>query len=153
MEFNQKFKIKSKEFSKFIANKKALMTIIYKQCNKATKTKIALGEIYNADCQAGNLIKFLKQVRTLCFGSNNGDLSFGSYKQVVVMKSMNNYSNNKPHDLHGFKEEVKIKYNVLKAVAGRFPNRNAAMMELLAVVAPPIDWDGYCWLTLPKQLI
>ena len=47
------------------------------------------------------------------------------------MKSTNNYSNNKPYDPHGFKEEVKIKYNAVKAVAGRFPNGIAAMMTLL----------------------
>ena len=33
------------------------------------------------------------------------------------MKLMNNYSNNKPHNPHGFKEEVKIKYDAVKAVA------------------------------------
>ena len=83
------------------------------------------------DSQAENLIEFLKGVHIGCFGSNNGGLSFGPYKQVVGVKSMNNYSNNKPHDPHGFKEEVKIKYNAVKAVDGRFPNRTAVMKEFL----------------------
>ena len=66
---------------------------------------------------------------------------------------MNNYSNNKTHDPYGFKEVVKIKYDVVKAVAGRFPNRTAVMIELLAAVPPPIDCAGYCWLIPPKQLV
>ena len=65
---------------------------------------MALITIYNTDCQAGNLIKFLKQVRTVCFGSNDKGLSFGPYKQVGAVKLMNNCSNNKPYDPHGFKE-------------------------------------------------
>ena len=55
------------------------------------------------------------------------------------MTLINNYSNNKPHSPHGFKEEIKIKYNAIKAVDRRFPNGTSAMMELLGAVAPPID--------------
>ena len=66
---------------------------------------------------------------------------------------MNNYSNNKPHDPHGFKEEVKIKYDAAKAVVKKFPNGTGAMMELLGVAVLPIDWAGYYQLTLAKQLI
>ena len=50
---------------------------------------------------------------------------------------MNNYSNNKPHDPHGFKEEVKIKYDTLKAVAEKFLNRTAVMMALLETETVP----------------
>ena len=57
-DFGQKSKIKSQEYSKFIADKKALMTIIYRQCNEATKTKLALGRIYNVDHQDGNILEF-----------------------------------------------------------------------------------------------
>ena len=76
-DFDQKSKIKSQEYSKFIVDKMALMAIIYGQCNKTTKTKIALGRLYDADCQDGNLIKLLKQVRAVCFGRDNGGLSYG----------------------------------------------------------------------------
>ena len=139
-DFEKKSKIKSQEYSKFISDKMALMTIIYGQCTKATKTKINLGTAYKTDSQDGNLIKFLKQVRTVCFGSNDKGLSFGPYKQVVTVKLMNNNSNNKPHDLHGFKEKVKIKYDTVKAITRKFPNGTAAMMTLLTAAAPPLDW-------------
>ena len=65
------------------------------------------------------------------FGSNNGGLSYAPYKKVVAVKLLNNYSNNKPHDPHSFKEEIKIKYNTIKAVAKKFPNRIAAITVLL----------------------
>ena len=44
-EFKWNSKIKSQEFSKFLANKKALIAIISGQCDKATKTEITLEKI------------------------------------------------------------------------------------------------------------
>ena len=71
-------------------------------------------------------------MRTVFFGSDNGGLSYGPYKKVVAIKSMNNYSNNEPHDPHGFKEQVKIKYEGTKAIAKKIPNGTVALMELLS---------------------
>ena len=75
------------------------------------------------------------------------------YKQVLTVKLLNNFSNSKKHDTHGFKEEVKIKYNSVKAIAGRFSNETAAMMILLAANAPPLDWDACCVLPPVDQPI
>ena len=96
------------------------------------------------DRQGGNLIELL---------SDNGGLSFGPYKQVEAVKSMNNYSNNKPHDPHSFKEEVKIKYDDVNAVVGKFPNRTGAMIVLLGAERLAIDWARYCLLTPVQQLV
>ena len=120
-----------------------MITIIFGQCDKATKTKNALGTNYIADHQAGRLIKFLKQLCTVCFGSNDGGLSYALYKQVVAVKLLNNYSNNKSYEPHGFKEEVKIKYDAVKAVAGKIPNRTAAMIILLEIEVPALIWSDY----------
>mmetsp|Transcript_68202 Transcript_68202/g.76353 ORF Transcript_68202/g.76353 Transcript_68202/m.76353 type:complete len:88 (-) Transcript_68202:3-266(-) len=86
------------------------------------EAKIALGTNYAADRQSGRLIELFNQLHTLCFCSNDDGLSCAPCKQVVAVKSLNNYSNNKPHDSHGFKEEVKIKYDAVKAITGEFPN-------------------------------
>ena len=129
------------------------MSIIFRKCDKATKTKITLKATYNTDYQAENLIEFLKQVHIVYFGSIDRGLSFGLNKQVMTVKSMNNYSNNKPHNPHGFKEEVKIKPDDVKAVVGWFPNGIAAMIELLGTAAPPIDWAEYCQVTPVDQLV
>ena len=107
------------------------MTIIYRQCNKVTETKITPGRTNNVDCQAWNLIEFLKQICTVCFGSNNRGLPFGPYKQIISVKLMNNYSNNKPHDPHGSKEKIKIKIDAVKALVEQIPNRIGAMIKLL----------------------
>ena len=66
---------------------------------------------------------------------------------------MNNYSNNKAHDPHGSKEEVKIKYDAVKAITGKFPNGTAAMMALLGAAVTAIDWAEYYALTPAKQLV
>ena len=113
-EYKRDSKNKSQEYVKFLANKKALITIIFGQCDEATKAKITLEATYVADCQTGSLIKFLKRIRIVCFGNDDGGLSYASYKQVVEVKSMNNFSNNKPYDPYGYKEEIRIKYDSVK---------------------------------------
>ena len=97
------------------------------------------------DRRVGSLIVFLEQLHTVCFGSDDGYLSYGSYKQVVAVKLMDNCTNNEPYDPHGFKEWVRIKFEVTKATAERFPNGTAALMELLSKVQPTaLDWAAYC---------
>ena len=133
--------------------KKSLMIIIYRQCNDATRTKIALRTTYEVDRQDRNITKFLKQVRTVCFGSNGGGLSFGPYKPAVSVKLLKNFSNNKPHDPHGFKEEIKIKFNDVKAVVEKFPNGTGAMLELLKGEIQVLDWAAYCSMPVLEQLV
>ena len=69
---------------------------------------------------------------SLCYRSDNGGLSFKPYKNVVEVKLLNNFSNVKPNDPHWFKEELKIKYNAILAVARKFPSGTGRMLELLA---------------------
>ena len=61
---------------------------------------------------------------------------------------MNIFSDAKPNDPHGFKEELKIKY-----VFGKFPNGTGLMLELLKAEVPPLDWAVYCRLLVAEQLI
>ena len=35
----------------------------------------------------------------------------------------------------------------------KFPNGTGAMMELLKVEVPPVEWDGYCALPPVDQLV
>ena len=66
LDYELKLKIKTQEWTKFTADKKSLITIIYGQCNHTTRTKIALGINYAADQDTGNIINFLKRLRTIC---------------------------------------------------------------------------------------
>ena len=43
LDYKRDSKNKSQEYTKFLADKKALITILFEQCDQATKTKIALG--------------------------------------------------------------------------------------------------------------
>ena len=129
------------------------MTIIFGQCNDATRTKTALGANYKTDCENRELINFLTRLQTVCYGSDNRGLSFKPYKNVVVVKSLNNFSNAKPNDPHKFKEELKIKFDAELAVVGKFQNGTGPMVELLKAEAPPLNRDDYCVLLVPEQLV
>ena len=153
LEYEGNSKNKSQEYAKFLANKKALITIIFGQCDEATKTEIALGVTYAANRQAGNLINFINWLQTVCFGGDDGGLSHGPYKQVIAIKSMNNFTKNEPYNPHGFKEQIKIKYGATKVNAGKFPNGTAALMRLLTNAQLALDWASYCALTANQQLV
>ena len=49
---------------------------------------------------------------------------------------MKNFSNTKQNDPHGFKEELKIKYNAVLAVVGKFLNGTGPILKLLAAEVP-----------------
>ena len=129
------------------------MTIIYGQCNDATRTDIALSDDYEIIRANAELIRFLAILRTVCYGSNDGGLLFRPYKNVVVVKSLNNFSNAKPNDLHEFKEELKTKYDAILAVVRKFPNGTGPMLELLAAEVPALDWVAYYGMTVVNQEI
>ena len=48
-EYERNSKNKSQEYSKFLRDKKSLMTILFGQCDEATQTEIALGDNYTED--------------------------------------------------------------------------------------------------------
>ena len=117
-EYKRNSKDKSQEYTKFLAVKKILITILVGQYDEAIKTEIVLGATYAVDRQAGRLLVFIERMRTVCLGGDDGGLSYGPYKQVVAIKSLNAYTNNESQDPHGFKEYVKIKYEATKTIAG-----------------------------------
>ena len=51
---------------------------------------------------------------------------------------MNNFSNAKPNDPHGFKEELKIKYDAVLAVVRKSPNGTGPILALLAAETPAL---------------
>ena len=81
MKYVQNSKNKSQEYAKFLTltDKEALTTILFGQCDAATKTKIALGATYAADHNARRLSAFMDQMCTVCFGSDYGGPSYGPY--------------------------------------------------------------------------
>ena len=59
-EYKHNSKIKPQEYCKFLQDKKSVCTILYEQCDEATKTKIALGDNYAEDHDAGRLLAFIE---------------------------------------------------------------------------------------------
>ena len=103
LEYKRNFKNKSQEYNKFLLDKKSLITILFGQCDETTQTKISLGDTYAEYRDAGRLLAFIQQMRTVYFVGDDGGLSYGPYKQVVAIKSLNTYTNNDPQDPHGYK--------------------------------------------------
>ena len=81
---NQESKLKLQERNKLSANKKSLMTIILDQCDKATRADIALSSSYEDNFEAGELIKFLARVHTVCDKTNDGNVLFGSWVTKIT---------------------------------------------------------------------
>ena len=67
------------------------MTIIFRQCDNETRTEIALVANHKTDRENGELINFLTRLQTVCYGSDNGGLSFKPYRNIVAEKSLNNF--------------------------------------------------------------
>ena len=83
-----------------------MMTLTCKQYDKATLTELALRSTCKANCNNGNLVQFLDQPKVICYKSNDGGLSYKTYKIIVTIKPLYNFINSKPKNPHGYKEEV-----------------------------------------------
>lgn len=70
----------------------------------------------------------------------------------MVVKSLNNFTNAKPNNPHGFKENLKIKYDATLAIVSKFPNSTGPMMKLLGAEAIPLTWVNYCVKPVTEQL-
>ena len=116
-------------------------------------TKLTLITNYVANHNARNLINFLQRLNVICYESNDGGLSHKPYKIAIAVKSLDNYSNPKPNNPHGFKEELKIKFKTTLAIDGKFPNRTGVIEQLLKAKKLSLTWDDYCGMTPTDWLI
>ena len=78
-QYKRNSKNKSQEYAKFLADKKFSITILFGQCDEATQTKIAFGTNYTENRDARRLLAFIEQMHTVCFGGDDGGLSYGPY--------------------------------------------------------------------------
>ena len=76
-EYKRNSKNKPQEYTKFLADKKSLITILVGQCDEATQTEITLWENYTEDRDAGRLLAYIEQMCTVCFRGDDGGLSYG----------------------------------------------------------------------------
>ena len=59
-EYERNSKNKSQEYSKFLRDKKSLITILFGQCDEATQTEIALGDNYTHDRDEGRHLALIE---------------------------------------------------------------------------------------------
>ena len=98
------------------------MTLVCRQFDEATLTRLALGTTYEANQEVGNLVNFFERLQYICYQNNDGGLSYNLYKGVIATKSLLNFTNRRPNDPHGYKEELKIKYSTTTAIIRKFLN-------------------------------
>ena len=80
LEYERNSKKKSQEYTNFFADKKSLIAILFEQFDEATHTKITLGANCTEDWDTRRLIAFIKKMRTVYFGGDDGGLSYEPYK-------------------------------------------------------------------------
>ena len=71
-EYERNSKKKSQEYFKFLTDKKSLIIISFKQCDKATQIEISLGATHTVVRKTGRLLAFIEQTGTVCFGGDDG---------------------------------------------------------------------------------
>ena len=69
LEYERNSKLKSQEYSKFLQDKKSLITILYGQCDEATQTEISLGNSYTDNRDEGRLLASIELLHAICFGA------------------------------------------------------------------------------------
>ena len=92
--------MKLQEQNKLIPDKKSVMTIIFNQCNKATRAEIVLGSSYEDNSEAGELIKFLVRVCTACNETNDAKVLFSSMVTKLLNLTFNQHQLSKNYHQH-----------------------------------------------------
>ena len=108
-------RLKLTEWHKYTTNKKAIITLVSRQHDEATLTKLALGTIYGANCNIWNIVNFFDELQVVYYQINDGGES-------LQFKLLHNFTNPRPEGSHGYKEELKIKYSDIISTARKFPN-------------------------------
>ena len=121
------------------------MTLICRHYDEAILTKLALGNKYESDHKDRNYVNFLEQLQFICYQNDGGGLSYNLYKGVIATKSLLNFTNFRPKNSHRYEEELKIKFNAMTAIAGKFPNGKGFPDYLLAKEVAPLSWNDYLW--------
>jgi len=137
--YERKRKLQEKKWDALQENKKALITIIRGQLDAGTKNELEVSTGYDTAVTNGDIITILKNLRAICYGNDDGGISLKAYKAVLAVKSLNNFTNQKPHDPHTFKDDLIAKYQATLSLTNRFPNGTVFMETLLS---ENLDDDG-----------
>lgn len=138
-EYERKRKMEEKKWDALQENKKSLITIIRGQLDAGTKNELEVSTGYDTAVDDGDIVTILNNLRTICYGNDVGGMSFKAYKAVRAVKLINNFTNQKLHDPHSFKEDLIMKYQATLSLTNSFPNGTVFMETILS---ENIDEDG-----------
>ena len=150
-EYDRKNKYEHTRWNKCQEDKSALITIIHGQLDDGTKNNLELSPEYEKAVVNADLVTVIKILRKICYGTDDGGMSFKPYKATVAVKSLNNFTNPKTSNPHKFKDELKTKYKGTLAIANRFPNGTVYMEEMLSRHDPPKTIEDYFKMTADQQ--
>lgn len=131
-EYDRKRKLEEKKWDTMQDNKMSLITIIRGQLDLGTKNELEVFEGYELAMTNSDVLNILSKLRTICYGDDDGGLSFKPYKAALAVKTLNNFMNKKLHDQHAFKDELKTRFQATLALTNRFPNGTIFMEHLLS---------------------
>ena len=142
-------------------DKKKLITLIRGQLDEGTVNELEISPGYSKAVEDGDIVKIMSNLRTICFGDDDGGLSYKPYKAAIAVKSLCNFKSPKQNDPHYFKDELRTKFQATLALANRFPNGTVYMEEALAMneeddgsgkmVPKPLTIEHYFAMTEEKR--
>jgi hypothetical protein len=119
--YERKVREKEKQWHRCVEHKKLLIDAVWGQLDDATQAQMELVPDYLKHRKDGDVVEFLKSLRDICNGSDDGGLSYLPFKTVVALKSLHLFSTQDVTNVHHFKKELKVKYEATKAICGKFP--------------------------------
>ena len=77
---------KEKQWHRCQEQKKLLMAVVWGQLDDDTQAQMELATDYATHRKDGNIVAFLRLLRDICNGSDDGGLSYHPFKAMVAIK-------------------------------------------------------------------
>jgi len=119
--YERKVRELEKKWNKCQEDKKLVIAMIWGQLDDDTQAQMILVASYAQARKDGDIVTFLELLRDICNGSDDGGLSYQPFKVIVAIKGVCNFTNPDVSNPHLYKKELKIKYDAMKAICGKFP--------------------------------
>ena len=107
-----------KKWNRCQEDKKLVIDMIWGQLDDDTQAQMELVASYAKARKDGDIVAFLKLLRDICNGSDDGGLSYHPFKVIAAVKALCNYTNSDVSNPHLFKKELRTKYHATKAICG-----------------------------------
>ena len=141
--YDRERKEKEKKWNNCQRDKKSVITVIRGQLDDDTLAELELSTGYELASENADIVTILNNLKAICFGGDDGGISFKPMSCMIAIKSLHNFVNHNPKDVYQFKDDVKTKFGATKAVSGKFPNGTMCMEYLLKAQTTPQTFDDW----------